>query len=162
MTVFMKEKDSFTFAFDQYADTVYRVAFHNTANSSDAEDITQEVFLRLFKSAKFFRDSEHLKAWLIRVTVNLCHDHFRKADSTAKLTDSTVKDEAVSDINPVLEAVRALPENYRNTIHLHYYEGYSAKEIGKILGAKENTVLSWLSRGRAALKNELTGGFDDE
>ena len=62
----------------------------------------------------------------------------------------------------VLEAVKSLPENYRNTIYLHYDEGYSAKEIGKILDAKPNTVLSWLSRGRAILKEEMIGGFDDE
>ena len=62
----------------------------------------------------------------------------------------------------VLEAVRALPENYRNAVYLHYSEGYTAKEIGKILDAKPNTVLSWLSRGRAMLKEEMIGGFDDE
>ena len=161
MTVFMKEKDSFSYAFDNYADTVYRVAFHNTENSADAEDITQEAFLRLLKTPKIFKDSEHIKAWLIRVTINLCHDHFRKA-GTAKLTEETVEDKGVSDVNPVLEAVKALPENYRNAIYLHYYEGYTAKEIGRILEAKENTVLSWLSRGRAALREEMIGGFDDE
>ena len=68
-------------------------------------------------------------------------------------------DEAETD---TLKAVKSLPENYRNTIYLHYYEGYTAKEIGRILDAKENTVLSWLSRGREALRKELDGGFDDE
>ena len=62
----------------------------------------------------------------------------------------------------VLHAVKALPENYRNTIYLHYYEGYTASEIGRILGVKKNTVLSWLSRGRECLRKELDGGFDDE
>lgn len=157
----MKEKDSFSYAFTQYADTVYRVAVHNSVNAADAEDITQEVFLRLLKSPKLFKDGEHLKAWLIRVTINLCRDQLRKnrADS---VNEKYIKDEPVSDENAVLEAVRALPENYRNTIYLHYYEGYTAKEIGKILGAKENTVLSWLSRGREALRKEMIGGFDDE
>lgn len=161
MTVFMKEKDSFSYAFTQYADTVYRVAVHNSANTADAEDITQEVFLRLLKSSKLFKDGEHLKAWLIRVTINLCRDRQRK-NRESSFNEEYIKDEPVSDENAVLEAVRALPENYRNTIYLHYYEGYTAKEIGKILGAKENTVLSWLSRGREALRKEMIGGFDDE
>ena len=73
-----------------------------------------------------------------------------------------IADCAVYDGDSVLEAVKALPENYRNAIYLHYYEGYTAKEIGKILDSKENTVLSWLSRGRAALRKEMIGGFEDE
>ena len=62
----------------------------------------------------------------------------------------------------VLDEVRALPEPYRNTIYLHYFEGYTAAEIGEILGAKRNTVLSWLSRGRQALRERMIGGFEDE
>lgn len=161
MTVFIKGKDAFSFAFKQYTDTVYRVALHNTVNFSDAEDVTQEVFIKLLETNKAFHDSEHLKAWLIRVTVNLCRDKMKRMSRETLVEDVVYKnsDEAETDI---LKAVKSLPENYRNTIYLHYYEGYTAKEIGKILDAKENTVLSWLSRGREALRKELDGGFDDE
>lgn len=161
MTVFMNEKDTFSEAFTKYADTVYRVAYHNTSDSTDAEDITQEVFLKLLKTPRPFKDSEHLKAWLIRVTINLCRDVARKKRFSL-LSDVIIKDEDSDEENSVLEAVMSLPENYRNAIYLHYYEGYTAKETGKILGAKENTVLSWLSRGREALRKDLTGGFKDE
>ena len=161
MTVFMRENDVFSFAFSQYTDTVYRIALNNTHCDADAQDITQEVFLKLLESSKFFRDSAHLKAWLIRVTINLCHDDYRQKSRSAAV-QGEIKDEAVFDGNPVLEAVNALPENYRNTIYLHYYEGYTAKEIAKILGTKENTVLSWLSRARQKLKEEMIGGFDNE
>ena len=58
--------------------------------------------------------------------------------------------------------MRALPEPYRNAIYLHYFEGYTAKEIGEILGAKRNTVLSWLARGRQALRERMIGGFEHE
>ena len=161
MTVFIKGKDAFSFAFKQYTDTVYRVALHNTVNFSDAEDVTQEVFIKLLETNKAFRDSEHLKAWLIRVTVNLCRDKMKRMSRETLVEDVVYKnsDEAETDI---LKEVKSLPENYRNTIYLHYYEGYTAKEIGRILDAKENTVLSWLSRGREALRKELDGGFDDE
>ncbi len=161
MTVFVKGKDAFSFAFKQYTDTVYRVALHNTANFSDAEDVTQEVFVKLLETNKAFRDSEHLKAWLIRVTINLCRDK-KKKSSRETLVENVFPNKPNEEKTDVLEAVKALPEKYRNTIYLHYYEGYTAKEIGKILDAKENTVLSWLSRGRDALRKELDGGFDDE
>ena len=161
MTVFIKGKDAFSFAFKQFTDTVYRIALHNTSNFSDAEDVTQEVFVKLLETNRAYRDSEHLKAWLIRVTINLCRDKMKKT-SRETLVEDALPLKTNEERTDVLEAVKALPENYRNTIYLHYYEGYTAKEIGKILGAKENTVLSWLSRGREALREELNGGFDDE
>lgn len=161
MTVFIRGKDAFSFAFTQYTDTVYRVAVHNTRCKSDAEDVTQEVFVRLLESSKKFKDGEHLKAWLIRVTINECRTLMRKYSRETEQS-AEIADCAVYDGDSVLEAVKALPENYRNAIYLHYYEGYTAKEIGKILDSKENTVLSWLSRGRAALRKEMIGGFEDE
>ena len=161
MTVFVKGKDAFSFAFKQFTDTVYRIALHNTSNFSDAEDVTQEVFIKLLESNKAFRDSEHLKAWLIRVTINLCRDKMKKL-SRETIVENVLPYNRVEEKTDVLEAVKALPEKYRNAVYLHYYEGYTAKEIGKILDAKENTVLSWLSRGRDALRKELDGGFEDE
>ena len=161
MTVFIWGKDAFSFAFTQYTDTVYRVAVHNTRCKSDAEDITQEVFVKLLESSKKFKDGEHLKAWLIRVTINECRTLMRKYSRETEQS-AEIADCAGYDGDSVLEAVKALPENYRNAIYLHYYEGYTAKEIGKILDSKENTVLSWLSRGRAALRKEMIGGFEDE
>ena len=161
MTVFIRGKDAFSFAFTQYTDTVYRVAVHNTRCKSDAEDVTQEAFVKLLESSKKFKDGEHLKAWLIRVTINECRTLMRKYSRETEQS-AEIADCAVYDGDSVLEAVKALPENYRNAIYLHYYEGYTAKEIGKILDSKENTVLSWLSRGRAALRKEMIGGFEDE
>lgn len=161
MIFFSSGKDAFPYAFSQFTDTVYRVAVHNTANTADAEDVTQTVFVKLLESDKVFRGTEHLKAWLIRVTINQCRDELRK-NSKIVLCDSPLPKNAAEEGNSVLEAVKTLPENYRNAVYLHYYEGYTAKEIGKILDAKPNTVLSWLSRGRAILKEEMIGGFDDE
>lgn len=160
MTVFTKGKDAFSYAFKEYTDTVYRIAVHNTSSADDAEDITQEVFTKLLEHTMPIRSEEHLKAWLIRVTINLCRDYYKKNSRLSVVSEPVSADEPVRE-DSVLEAVKALPDNYRNVIYLHYYEGYTAKEIGKILGAKESTVLSWLSRGRSALK-KMIGGFDDE
>ncbi len=161
MIFFSSGKDAFPYAFSQLADTVYRVAMHNTVSAADAEDISQTVFVKLLESDKAFRGTEHLKAWLIRVTLNQCRDELRK-NSKIVLCESPLPNDTAEKENSVIEAVKALPENYRNAVYLHYYEGYTAKEIGKILDAKPNTVLSWLSRGRAMLKEKMIGGFDDE
>lgn len=154
-------KDAFSYAFNEYSDTVYRVAYHGTATAQDAEDVTQEVFVKLLEKTRSFKSPEHLKAWLIRVTINLCHNFYRSAKRFSALDENLAAPEN-NESESVLSYVKALPENYRNAIYLHYYEGYTAEEIGDILGAKTNTVLSWLSRGRKALREQMIGGFDDE
>ena len=130
----------FSYAVEHYLDTVYRAAFHAAPSPQDAEDVTQEVFEALLRSGKRFREPEHLRAWLLRVTVNKCKNLYRAKRRTE---------------------VPALPAPYRSTLYLHYFEGYTAAEIGRILGAKRNTVLSWLARGRQALRERMIGGFDD-
>ncbi len=159
MTVIQHGGDAFRLAFEQYTDTVYRVAVHNTRSKTDAEDVTQEAFLRLLQCRKAFRDTEHLKAWLLRVTINLCKNHLRDTGREIPTEDVPVPQRAETD--SVLDAVRALPENQRNAIYLHYYEGYTAAEIADILGSRTNTVLSHLRRGRETLRETL-GGWDDE
>lgn len=148
-------------AFEGYIDTVYRVAIHNAPTGADAEDAVQEVFEKLLLSKKEFTDDEHLKAWLIRVTINLCKNMRRDKDREKYALTDDMEAPQGGD-SSVLEAVRALPPKYRNAIYLHYFEGYTAAEIGEILGTGQNTVLSWLSRGRAILKKQMIGGFEDE
>lgn len=160
MTILRTNREAFELAFEKFSDTVYRVAVHNCATPDDAEEVTQDVFLRLMQSRKTFQSEEHMKAWLIRVTVNLCHNRTRSGKREV-LTDTLPETVCENPDVSVLDAVRTLPENQKNVIYLHYYEGYTAKEIGQILSMKENTVLSHLKRGRAALRTIL-GGFDDE
>ncbi|MBR5619521.1 MAG: RNA polymerase sigma factor [Clostridia bacterium] len=159
MTVLQHGGDAFRLAFETYTDTVYRVAVHNTRSVSDAEDVTQETFLRLLQCRKAFRDTEHLKAWLIRVTINLCKNHLR--DTRREIPAEDVPAPLHAETDSVLDAVRALPENERNAVYLHYYEGYTAAEIASILSSRTNTVLSWLRRGRETLRETL-GGLDNE
>ena len=123
-------------------------------------DEAQEVFEALLRSGKRFREPEHLRAWLLRVTVNKCKNLYRaKRRTEVPLTEAIPAPEAAEP--SVLDEVRALPAPYRSTLYLHYFEGYTAAEIGRILGAKRNTVLSWLARGRQALRERMIGGFDD-
>lgn len=151
-------------ALDTYSDMVLRIAYHNVKGMADAEDITQEVFLKLISSGKKFESAEHEKAWLIRVTVNKCHDFFKSArrKNETALNGDILSEPVENSGGEVLDAVKRLPEKYRNVIYLYYYEKQTVPEIARALRRRENTVSSWLHRAREQLKNSLSGGFDDE
>ena len=154
------QKDSpFSYAFDHYTDTVYRVAVHNTRDAHDAEDVTQDVFEKLLLCRKPFQNEEHLKAWLIRGTLNLCKN-LRRDRREVALTEDLPAPEGAD--GSVLDEVRRLPERYRNAIYLHYFEGYTAAEIAEMMGGTVNTALSRLRRGREELRKRMIGGFEDE
>lgn len=142
-------------AVNRFIDTVYRLAFARTKSPENADDITQEVFLKLIQHKKSFESEEHLKAWLLRVTINLTNDLFASSwfGKTDALEDNIpVHMEEKSDL---FYAMMELPKKYRTAIHLHYYEGYSVKEIALITKASEGTVKSQLHRGREMLKTIL-------
>jgi len=150
-------------AMERHGDTVYRLALCRTQNAMDAEDVYQDVFLRLFKQDAADWDSEHTKAWLIRTTLNRCADLHRlrlrrvalPLDTVAELTQCREPRGA-----EVWEAVSRLPEKLRIPVHLHYGEGYSTEEIAGLLGVPAATVRTRLHRAREQLKN-LLGGLED-
>lgn len=155
----MRTEQEVNLALDNYADMVQRICFCHLKNEADTEDIFQEVFLKYMTYKGTFSGREHEKAWMIRVTVNACKDvlkkFFRKKEVSLDAVIETYRDEP--DYSDVWQAVLELPEKYRDVIYLHYYEQYSAVEIAHILGAKENTIYSILSRGRSMLKTRLGG-----
>lgn len=147
-------------AVEQYGDMVYRIAMTYAKNEADAWDIFQETFLRLVKYRETIESAEHLKAWLIRVTTNNAKSFVTSSwqkntegfDENGPEPSAEEKKEADSD---VLDALHSLPEKYRIVLYLFYYEELDIKHIGRILGKKENTVKSLLSRGREMLKKQL-------
>ena len=147
-------------AIEKYADMVKRICFYHLKNPTDTEDVFQNVFLKyMLHDAPFF-DEEHEKAWLIRVAINACKDHLKSFFLRNTIPLEHLEEIAATtpeDHRDVLEAVLSLPVRYKDPIYLHYYEGYTASEIGRILGKKENTVYSLLSRGRKLLKEKLGG-----
>lgn len=142
----------------EYADMLMRIAFQNTKNLTDAEDVVQDIYLKLIKTDKAFASEEHLKAWLIRVTINRCRDLFRMSwfKRTVALTEemSFVAPEEVK----VLEEIFLLDKLDRNIVYLHYYEGYAIHEIADLLGKNKNTIGSRLRRARGKLKTILEEG----
>lgn len=145
-------------AVQRYTDMLYRVALHNCAQAQDAEDAVQDTFIKLWQRAEPFESDEHLKAWLLRVTINRTHDLTRAAHKkNVELAETIPAKEGKG--HEVLDAVRRLQDPYGVAIYLHYYEGYTAAEIGDILDAKPNTVLSWLRRARKQLEIVLQEDF---
>ncbi len=143
-----------------YGPAVYRLAYARTGNRADAEDVMQETFLRLVRTAPVFRDEEHAKAWLLRVAANCAGDWFRSAwhRHTSPLEEGAGAAVPQPEEGDVLETVLALPTLYRIPVHLFYYEGLSVAEIAQVLGKSEGSVKTRLSRARAMLKKMLTEG----
>jgi len=143
-----------------YHGIVYRLAYGCTGNRSDAEDVTQETFLRLYQCAKTFADGEHKKAFLIRVTVNLCKN-LRKsawASRRSELSEDIPANDGLNEAESeaVFRAyIKRLKPIYRAVIYLHYYEGYPVKEAADILKISEPAVTKRLQRAREQLKTQL-------
>jgi len=145
---------------EKYSDMIMRIAYQNCFNKSDSEDIVQEVFFKLIRNIQELKDEEHLKAWLIRVTINLSKDYnksswYKKVEPIEEKEASYNFDTEESEI---LNELSKLKPIYRNTIYLYYYEGYKINEIAKILDLNENTVSSNLTRARKKLKEVLEVG----
>ena len=147
--------DKLTEVVDKYGNMVYRLAISYLKNTHDAQDIVQEVFIKYYNNEGKIQSEEHLKSWLLRVTINLCKNKLMLFWHKNVCSIDEIKEQAYSDNyedNTVLEAVLALPVKYRVPIHLYY----------KILGKGESTVRSLLSRGREKLKVILKEEYDFE
>lgn len=156
---------AYTKAVDTYADNIYRVAYSYTYTKVDSEDVLQNVFLKLYQTKQSFNSEEHLKQWLIRVTVNECHNLHRtfwKKHIPLAEIEKSVQDLLPDDKIDLHNALLKLPSEYRIVIHMYYYEGYKTKEISNILQVKEATVRTRLARGRDKLKELLKEDWADE
>lgn len=152
----MEYKISAAEAFKKHSDMVYRLAVARVKNKYDADDVLQEVFLRFIKAKDKVENEEHLKALLIRITINCSKSML--TSSWFKRTEALSESFSVSDeYSDTLDSVMRLPQKYRTVIHLHYYMGYSVDEIADILKSKPSTVKSQLHRARQKLKLDLEG-----
>ena len=161
----MKSEEEAGRAIEQYADMVRRICMIHLKNYEDAEDIFQTVFLKYVLRSEPFDSPEHEKAWIIRATVNACRDLVKSffRSRTVSLDQLIEKPQDMpEDHSDILEAVLELPARFRDVVYLHYYEGYSAPEIGRILKKNPNTVYTLLARARQLLKTRLEGVIEDE
>jgi len=140
----------------QYRGTVFRVALNFVKNVHDADDIAQEVFLKLYNLEKDFPTCEQEKAWLIRVAVNQSKNFLKTAwrRNRADLDESIPASRGAD--SDLLGYVNRLKPKYRAVIYLHYYEGYSAKEIAALMKINLSAVTTQLKRAREQLKETIT------
>ncbi|NLG26219.1 MAG: sigma-70 family RNA polymerase sigma factor [Clostridiales bacterium] len=144
----------------QYAGGLVRLAFAYLRNLQDAEDAAQDALLAYLRAAPAFRDDEHEKAWLIRVTINRCKNQLKSAWFRGRRPLPADLPGPTEEEGELIRAVMALDEKYRLPIHLHYYEGYAIAEIARLLGAKPATIGTRLARGRALLRERMGGEID--
>lgn len=146
-----------------YSDMVYGIALSHAANKADADDIFQDTFLVYFSKERIFNEEEHRKAWLIKVTLNCCkrrsHSIFRHSASSLDECEQIGVTFESKEENAAFSAVRALPEKYRTVVYLYYFEEMTAKETAHVLGIKEDTVFTRLSRARTMLRQKLKGEY---
>lgn len=155
---------------NDYADLILRLSYAYLGSTADAEDVCQEVLVKLLGRSEGFEGPEHERAWVVRVTANRCKDLLRRraARPTVALDEApepaapeTVDARGRAEL--VLRAVMRLPLEYREAIFLRYYENYSVRDIARACGCGEDAAAARLSRGRAKLKMLLKeAGYDEE
>ena len=154
----MENNENFPRLVHLYKDTIFRLAYSYTKNHFDADDVTQNVLLQLYKTDKVFQSEPHLKNWLVRVTVNYCKNLFRapwrKHENLEDYANTLAFEEDES--RDLFCLVMGLDKKYRVTLMLHYYDGYSIREIARIMDVPEKTVSTRLARGRKILKELIT------
>lgn len=150
-------------ALNTYGNAILRCAYSCLHNMADAEEILQDTLLKLLTAAPSFESEEHKKAWLLKVAANLSKNRIEyNALRDCDELDESLAAEGREDLSFVWEAVKQLPTQYREVIHLHYYEGYSTEEMAQILSRNPSTIRSDLRRGREKLKSVLKEAYDFE
>ena len=145
-----------------YLDMVYRIALNGCKNTYDADDVVQDTFMKLLKCRKTFDSDEHIRNWLIRVTINECKRFWISPWETRIVPwDENVEEPVVwePEQSALYDKVMELTPKYRETIYLYYFEDFSVKEIADILKISETAVQTRLQRARQKLK-EVLGGFE--
>jgi len=158
--VYTNKNDYLEQMIEKYSNMVYRLAMARTGNVENSEDVYQEVFLRLSKKMPDFKNEEHEKAWLIRVTINCSKNLLNSAFLRHRTEINEQMSFETEERHDIYYAVQKLAQKYKTVIHLYYYEDYSIKEISKILHSNENTIKSRLSRARKELEKSIKGGFE--
>ena len=162
------DNNEFDIKYNKYSKLLYRTAYQYLLRTDAAEDIVQEAFIKLFTRKKSFNDSEHEKAWLLRVTINLCKNYLvSKSANETELNEDIISGEAnfkeKSETQIDLEhQLDKLSPQQRTCIYLYYYEGYKIKEISAMLDLNINTIKSILSRARQSLRNYIDKENGDE
>lgn len=158
MKINVLSETEFNEKYDKYCQIVFRTAYQYLFNIDMAEDVTQEAFVKLFTNKKSFNDDEHEKAWLLRVTINLCKNvlksktyHNVELNSKSEIFEDSFEENSNTKID-IMNQLKKLSAEQRTAIYLYYFERFNIKEISKIMKIKENTVKSHLKRAKQNLR----------
>ena len=151
---------------DKYGNMILRLAYTYLKSRADAEDVLQDVFVRVYEKNPEFDSDEHTRAWLVRTTVNLCKNRLGSFWSRNRRPIEDAENAAVFDSynegSPVIDAVFTHGEKYRVCVFLFYFEGYSTAETARLVGKSETAVRSILHRARQQLREILKEDYDFE
>lgn len=137
----------------KYGDMLYRLSLIMLKNESDAEDVVQETIIKYYQKSPVFVDSEHEKAWLIKVATNKCRDLLRFRGRYIQIEENFLEQIADEETDcGIIEALTVLPEKYRLVLTLYYIEGYRIEDIAKIISRTSSAVKMRLQKGRKLLK----------
>ena len=155
----------FTKIIEQHKDRLFAIAFNYFKNSHDSDDVVQEVFIKFYNVKKEFESDEHIRNWLIKVTINQCKkilvsSWFKKHVALEEYANGLSFE--TTEESDLFYAVMNIPKKYRVVVHLYYYEGYNIKEISELLRIKETAISTRLMRARKILKECLKEIWEDE
>lgn len=148
--------------YNQYFDMVYRVCFMYFKNKHDTLDAVQTTFIKLMEYRGEFHSQEHIKAWLLVTSSNICKNSLKHWWHQKVTFDEEVEGSVNFTSNELLEFIVSLPKKYKIILYLYYYEGYKTKEIASMLKINESTIRSQLLKARTLLKQELGGDYAGE
>jgi len=155
------DNSEFESIYNRNIETVYRICYMYMKNKTDAEDMTQNTFIKYLKYNPNFESSEHEKAWFIVTATNNCKNHFKTWWNRNTYLDDEFEVATNDTSDETLVHVLNLPTKYKQVIYMYYYEGYSTVEIAKLLNTKESTIRTHLLKGRQILKEKI-GSEQDE
>lgn len=160
-------QEQFDFVYKEYAKELLQIAYGYTKNKEDSIDITQNAYIAVLESNKRFESNEHIKYFLIRVTINESINFVKSYSKKKVLCNNdiimnipeTKKDELPYDIS---EIVNTLPQKYKTILVLYYYDGMKIKDISKVLKMKESAVKKRLERARNLVKEIIERNYKND
>lgn len=152
-----RDADAFTELMEQNMQSMYKTAWVYLKNDMDIADAIQDTILACYENLDTLRNPKYFKTWMTRVLINKCNDIIRKRQYFEDIEVVALEGELDQQFECCewKELLNSIEEKYSIVILMHYYDGLSAKEIGKVLGLNTNTVLTRLRRGRQQLRKEL-------
>lgn len=158
-----EEKSAQKYLYDSYSPKMYYVCLRYARHASEAQDMLQDGFIKVFDNISSFKFNGSFEGWIRRIIVNTALNYCRKSSFKQEqlgiedYQDTVVKSKAVSNLGEkeLLAIIQKLPDGYRMVFNLYVIEGYSHKEIGEMLDITESTSRSQLAKSRKWMQNEL-------